>query len=351
MQKGERDQDRLRYDGSDGRRGSVVILMIRFRHTMLVLSGCSLALLATGRQPAWSQQQRPAYGAIRAAPVPLPPQNPATAANPAPVAKPAPAAKPAVGICHPETFRVVVDVGHTAAVPGAMSARGATEYSFNLALAQEAKQALVDAAFAKTELLITDKPPPQGLMVRAAEANRLPADLFLSIHHDSVPDDLLKTWQYEGQDQHYNDDYPGYALFISNDNGDRLGSLLFGGFLGKELQARGLQYTPHYTLALMGHRRRQLLDPVAGVYRYDELIVLRMTRMPALLLEAGSIVNRQEELDLGAPDRRGRTSAAIVAAVQDFCAARARPVAAKPTAQPAASKSTGLRASTITPAR
>jgi hypothetical protein len=60
MQKGERDQDRLRYDGSDGRRGSVVILMIRFRHTMLVLSGCSLALLATGRQPAWSQQQRPA---------------------------------------------------------------------------------------------------------------------------------------------------------------------------------------------------------------------------------------------------------------------------------------------------
>jgi N-acetylmuramoyl-L-alanine amidase len=351
MQKGEHDQRRLRYNGSDGRRGNVVIPMIRFRHTMLALSVCSLALLAAEQQPAWSQQQRPAYGAIRAAPVPLPPQNPATAANPAPVAKPAPAAKPAVRICHPETFRVVVDVGHTAAVPGAMSARGATEYSFNLALAQEAKQALVDAGFAKTELLITDKPPPQGLMIRAAEANRLPADLFLSIHHDSVPDDLLKTWQYEGQDQHYNDDYPGYALFISNDNGDRLGSLLFGGFLGKELQARGLQYTPHYTLALMGHRRRELLDPLAGVYRYDALIVLRMTRMPALLLEAGSIVNRQEELDLGAPDRRGRTSAAIVAAVEDFCTARARPVAAKPTAQPAAPKSIGTRASTITPAR
>src|SRR5580704_4886191 len=342
MQKGERDQDRLRYDGSDGRRGSVVILMIRFRHTMLVLSGCSLALLATGRQPAWSQQQRPAYGAIRAAPVPLPPQNPATAANPAPVAKPAPTAKPAVGICHPETFRVVVDVGHTLDVPGAMSARGLPEYAFNLALAQEAKQELVDAGFTGTVLLITDKAPPGGLVTRAVQANSLPADLFLSIHHDSVPDNLLQTWQYEGQDQHFNDDYPGYALFISNDNGDRAGSLLFGSFLGKELQARGLQYTPHYTLALMGHRRRELVDPAAGVYRYDQLIVLRMTRMRALLLEAGSIVNRKEELELGAPDRRGRTSAAIVAAVQDFCAARARPVAAK---------STGLRASTITPAR
>jgi N-acetylmuramoyl-L-alanine amidase len=351
MQKRKHHQDRLRYDGSAGRRGNVMILMIRFRHATLALSLYSLALVAGAWRPAWSQQQHPAYGAIRPAAVPLPPPNPSTATNPTPVAKPAPAAKPAVGICHPETFRVVVDVGHTAAVPGAMSARGATEYSFNLALAQDAKQALVDAGFAKTELLITDKPPPQGLMVRAAEANRLPADLFLSIHHDSVPDDLLKAWQYEGQDQHYNDDYPGYALFISNDNGDHLGSLLFGGFLGKELQARGLQYTPHYTLALMGHRRRELLDPVAGVYRYDALIVLRMTRMPALLLEAGSIVNRQEELDLGAPDRRGRTSAAIVAAVADFCAARARPVAAKPMVQPAAPKSIGTRASTITPAR
>lgn len=351
MQKRKHHQDRLRYDGSAGRRDNVMILMIRFRHATLALSLYSLALVAGAWRPAWSQQQHPAYGAIRPAAVPLPPPNPSTATNPTPVAKPALAAKPAVGICHPETFRVVVDVGHTAAVPGAMSARGVTEYSFNLALAQDAKQALVDAGFAKTELLVTDKPPPQGLMVRAAEANRLPADLFLSIHHDSVPDDLLKTWQYEGQDQHYNDDYPGYALFISNDNGDRLGSLLFGGFLGKELQARGLQYTPHYTLALMGHRRRQLLDPVAGVYRYDALIVLRMTRMPALLLEAGSIVNRQEELDLGAPDRRGRTSAAIVAAVQDFCAARARPVAAKPTVQPAAPKSIGTRASTFTPAR
>jgi N-acetylmuramoyl-L-alanine amidase len=251
-------------------------------------------------------------------------------------------AKQAAASCHPETFRVVVDVGHTADVAGAMSARGVTEYAFNLALAQEAKQALVDAGFTGTVLLITDKAPPQGLVARAAQANSLPADLFLSIHHDSVPDNLLQTWQYEGQDQHFNDDYPGYALFISNDNGDRAGSLLFGGFLGKELQARGLHYTPHYTLALMGHRRRELLDPLAGVYRYDALIVLRMTRMPALLLEAGSIVNRQEELELGTPDRRARTSAAIVAAVADFCTARARPVAARPNA---------LRASTVPAAR
>jgi N-acetylmuramoyl-L-alanine amidase len=234
-------------------------------------------------------------------------------------------AAPAHSNCQPSAFRVVVDVGHTLDVPGALSARGMPEYAFNLQLAQQIKQALVDAGFDKTVLLIVAKAPPAGLFERANIANRLPADLFISIHHDSVPDNLIHTWQYEGQDQQYNDDYPGYALFVSNDNADRAGSLLFGKFLGKALQARGLQFTPHYTLALMGHRRRQLLDADAGVYRYDQLVVLRYTRMPALLLEAGSIVNRQEELELATLERRTLTSTAVAAAVEEFCAARMHP--------------------------
>jgi len=231
--------------------------------------------------------------------------------------------------CQRAKFRVVVDVGHTIDVPGAISARGIPEYAFNLQLATQIKQDLVAAGFDETVLLITATAPWRGLVERAARANAMHANLFIAIHHDSVPDNLLQAWQYAGQEEHYNDDYPGYAIFISNDNGDRAGSLMFGGFLGTELQARGLHYTPHYTLALMGHRRRELVDAKAGVYRYDQLIVLRETRMAAVLLEAGSIVNRQEELQLATPERRSLTSAAIVAAVEDFCAARAKPVTAK----------------------
>jgi N-acetylmuramoyl-L-alanine amidase len=239
------------------------------------------------------------------------------------------AAKPAATSCQRSAFRIVLDVGHTVDVPGAISARGVPEYAFNLQLAQDIKQKLDDAGFGAAVLLITDKAPPEGLVERAIKANSIPADLFIAIHHDSVPDNLLQTWEYEGQENHFNDDYPGYAIFISNDNADRAGSLLFGRFLGEELQARGLQYTPHYTLPLMGHRRRELVDAKAGVYRYDELIVLRMTRMPAVLLEAGSIINRQEELQLASPERRALTSASVVAAVEEFCAARTRPVAAR----------------------
>ncbi len=234
----------------------------------------------------------------------------------------APPAKPAT--CQRSAFRAVVDVGHTAEVPGAISARGVAEYAFNLQLADAVKQALVAAGFDRTVRLVTATAPPKGLIERAALANKTHADLFISIHHDSVPEYLLETWKYEEQQHQFSDRFQGYAIFMSHDNADRTGSLQFGRLLGKALQARGLQYTSHYTLPLMGNRRRKLIDAAAGVYRYDQLIALRNTRMPALLLEAGSIVNRQEELELASPERRELISAAVVSAVEDFCAARSR---------------------------
>jgi len=232
------------------------------------------------------------------------------------------AAKPAHASCQRAAFRVVVDVGHTIEVPGALSARGVPEYAFNLRLADEVTQALVDAGFDKTVRLITATAPWPGLVERAARANSMHADLFISIHHDSVPDYLLETWEYEGQQHQFSDRFEGYAIFISNDNANRKASLEFGGLLGKELQARGLRYTSHYTLPVMGKHRHQLVDADAGIYRYDQLIVLRQTLMPAVLLEAGSIVNRDEELQLATPERRALTAQAVAAAVEDFCTAR-----------------------------
>src|SRR6516165_5541988 len=162
--------------------------------------------------------------------------------------------------CARASFRVVVDVGHTADVPGAMSARGIPEYAFNLQLAREIKEALVDAGFEQTVLLITAKAPRRGLEERAARANSMHANLFIAIHHDSVPDNLKHSWAYAGQKNEFNDDYPGYAIFISNDNADPAGSLRFGRLLGRELERRSLYYTPHYTSALMGHHRHILID-------------------------------------------------------------------------------------------
>jgi N-acetylmuramoyl-L-alanine amidase len=250
-------------------------------------------------------------------------------------AEPAPAKIAAT--CQPSAFHIVLDVGHTVNVPGADSARGVPEYSFNLQLVDTIKAALIAAGFDNTMRLITATAPWRGLVERAAHANAMHADLFLSIHHDSVPDNLIENWDYEGQKHQFSDRFSGYSIFVSNDNGDLKGSLAFGHLLGMALQARGLHYTPHYTLPLMGKHRHILLDAEAGVYRYDQLIVLRETHMPAVLLEAGSIVNRQEELDMATPERRTLIADAVTAAVKEFCAARSQPVsAAMPARRPAA---------------
>ena len=233
-------------------------------------------------------------------------------------------AKPDTSACNRPAFRVVVDVGHTAGKPGAKSARGVDEYDFNLRLAKQIYQKLIAAGFERTVLLITAEAPTAGLFKRSARANAMGADLFLSVHHDAVPDRFVEKWQYEGQKQGYSDRFPGHSLFISNDNPNRARSLEFGKMLGEDLKNLGLVYTHHYTEKFMGHRQRVLVDADAGVYRYDQLIVLRTTRMPAVLLEAGSIVNRDEELELDTPERQALTAEAVADAVESFCASRSR---------------------------
>ena len=87
----------------------------------------------------------------------------------------------------------------------------------------------------------------------------------------------------------------------------------------------------------MGRYRHDLIDEEAGVYRYDHLIVLHSTRMPAVLLEAGSIINRQEELELATPERRLMVAEAVTAAVEEFCASQGQAVAGRPPASKPAS--------------
>jgi N-acetylmuramoyl-L-alanine amidase len=226
--------------------------------------------------------------------------------------------------CARPDFRVVLDVGHTAKSPGAKSARGADEFDFNLRLANQIDQALLEAGFAKTVLMVTAGPGTRSLYARVARANELSANLLLSIHHDSVPDRFLEKWDYNGKPKTFSDRFKGHSIFVSDGNLDSKDSLLFASMLGQQLKVRGLQYTPHYSESFMGRWQRALLDADAGVYRYDTLFVLKNTQMPAVLLEAGSIANRDEELVMASPERQQLISTAVVDAVDSFCATQSR---------------------------
>jgi N-acetylmuramoyl-L-alanine amidase len=229
------------------------------------------------------------------------------------------ALNPGAAKCEPSKFRIVLDVGHTAESEGAISARNVAEFVFNRRLALGIEEKLKAEGFAETKLLVTGGKARASLFKRVAAANDLPADLFLSIHHDSVPGKLLENWEFEGRKSHFSDRFSGYSVFVSRSNADFRTSLAFAELLAKEMKGQGLRYAAQYTQPIMGRYRHPLLNKETGVYSYDELVVLRKTRMAAVLLEAGSIVNRDEELKMDSVERRNIISSGVAAAVREFC--------------------------------
>jgi N-acetylmuramoyl-L-alanine amidase len=83
-----------------------------------------------------------------------------------------------------------------------------------------------------------------------------------------------------------------------------------------------LNFARQYDQWFMGRYQRPLLDSDAGVYRYDELIVLKQTSMPAVLLESGSIINRDEELVMASDAHKNKVAAAVASAASEYCETR-----------------------------
>jgi N-acetylmuramoyl-L-alanine amidase len=223
--------------------------------------------------------------------------------------------------CKRASFKVLIDVGHTPDDPGAISAHGNPEYGFNLSLANVTTASLIDAGFRHTTLLLAKGKSYAQLVQRAAIANRVAPDLLLSIHHDSVPPVYLRKWEFAGVERPYSDKFSGHSLFVSHKNRFYRQSVDFAKLLGRELAAANLRFNPQHAEDIPG-ARHPLIDAELGVYSYDNLVVLKDIAVPAVLFEAGSIINRQEELVMRTPERQALLAKAITSAVVEFCNGR-----------------------------
>lgn len=219
--------------------------------------------------------------------------------------------------CDRADFIWAIDIGHSVRTPGATSARGVSEYSFNKKLAGRlltaARQRGYDEAF-----IVNDGDAVLGLKQRSELADDMDAQLLLSIHHDSMPAKYLSAWTYQGVSLRYGDQFRGHSIFYSEDNDEPRQSRAFAELLGRELRQRGLAPTHHHD----GYRGRRLVDKELGVYRFNKLIVLYTADMPAVLFEAGVILNREEELLLATPRYQDLLIDGILAAVDRFCVRR-----------------------------
>jgi N-acetylmuramoyl-L-alanine amidase len=218
----------------------------------------------------------------------------------------------------PRPLRIVIDPGHTPERGGAVGAQGIFEVRYNDALAQKVCDALRAAGF--TPVLTRTPSEEISLDARAQLANAGHADLFLSIHHDSAQPRYLEKVKAGALDA-YRTTKPirGYSLFVSQLNPQFANSYRFAALLGDQLLAMGRVPSLHHAEPIPGENRA-MLDTMRGIYRFDDLVVLKKTAIPAVLLEVGVITDPADEAYVRSNTTQAQIVEAIVSAVRRYAA-------------------------------
>jgi N-acetylmuramoyl-L-alanine amidase len=185
---------------------------------------------------------------------------------------------------------VALDIGHSSASPGATSARGRGEFYFNRDLAVQMARVLEGRHFEVRTINLDGA--ESSLEARSAQARG--ADVLLSVHHDSVQPHYLESWTVRDERQLHSERFAGFSLFVSRRNPDPAASLGCAVAIGSALRSSGFTPSLHHAEPIAGEYRA-LADAANGVYYFDDLVILRTATQPAVLLEAGIIVNRDEE--------------------------------------------------------
>ncbi|MBV1905183.1 MAG: N-acetylmuramoyl-L-alanine amidase [Pseudomonadales bacterium] len=211
----------------------------------------------------------------------------------------------------------MLDAGHTKERSGAISATGKSEYSYNKNIVNLLEKNLLLSGFKK--IFQTNRQDSDiTLTSRAALANAMHANIFISIHHDSVQPKYLSKWRFDNNVYAYSDRFNGFSVFFSRHNPQARASLYFALLLGSELRKENLKPTMHHAENIPGENRA-VVDKVKGVFEYSQLTVLRKANMPALLLECGIIVNRKEEVLLSSSVHQNKLVTALTKAIKNYC--------------------------------
>jgi N-acetylmuramoyl-L-alanine amidase len=220
----------------------------------------------------------------------------------------------------------VIDAGHTLTEYGAVSCTDKKEVDYNDDLVKEIAKKLTKK---NREILLTRKKDKdinhadylrhylvdqlddekwqkyKDLYSRIALANEKQAGLFISVHHDSVQEQhLLRTKEGKIVDVQYDFKQkfnPGYSIYIANDpkypNTEQNYSdvLKFAMIFAKKMQTIGRKPSTYHE-EKPDQDNYQSIDLSLGIYNSKAILaLLRNAKMPAVLIEAGVIVDIEDE--------------------------------------------------------
>jgi len=272
--------------------------------------------------PAQAPAPPPPTAEEKIAAVTAPPPPPPAVTRAAAVAPMPPRARPA----QPQRRVVVLDPGHGGQDPGAVGAGGAHEKTITLAMAREIRRQL-QATRRYTVHLTRDRDVFLPLRGRYARARAVKADLFVSLHADSMPNPAVRGATIYTLSETASD-AEAAALAQRENKSDQIGGLSLRGeqrdvasvlvdIIQRETQNRSAMAAASMVAAL---GRENLLLPQRP-HRSAGFAVLKAPDVPSLLLELGYLSNRQDERQLSDPRHRRRLAAAIVRAIDAHFAA------------------------------
>jgi N-acetylmuramoyl-L-alanine amidase len=219
---------------------------------------------------------------------------------------------------------IALDPGHGGIDPGTVGRRGVYEKHITLAMARELKKQLEKSGKYKV-VLTRQRDVFIRLRDRVARARKAGADLFISIHADSIKNKKIRGLSVYTLSEKASDKEAA-ALAEKENKVDLLA--------GMDLSAE----TPEVTNILIDLAQRESMNQsvrfasslvkelqhetklLRNTHRFAGFAVLKAPDIPSVLLEMGFLSNRQDEKALRDKKYRSRLSAAAVRAMDAFFA-------------------------------
>ncbi|HXP98348.1 MAG TPA: N-acetylmuramoyl-L-alanine amidase [Telmatospirillum sp.] len=220
---------------------------------------------------------------------------------------------------------VVIDPGHGGVDPGATSVSGVYEKSIVLALARDVKAQLDKSGKVKC-VLTRDRDVFIPLRERVAIGRAANADLFISLHADTVADPDIRGLSVYTLSQNASD---GEAQALADK--ENKADIVAGIDLSNEspevtnilidlVQRESMNLSAvfaHQLISAVSHETRELLQ---NTHRFAGFAVLKAPDVPSVLVETGYLSNAGDEQMLRRPEYRAKLAAAMARAIEQYFA-------------------------------
>ena len=221
-----------------------------------------------------------------------------------------------------DRMTIVIDAGHGGVDPGAIGENGVYEKNIVLAAAKALKDAL-EATGRYKAVLTRDGDNFIRLRERIAIARRVDADLFVSLHADSIKDHSLRGLSVYTLSENASDK-EAEALAASENKSDIVAGI---DLTQQEPEVTNIlidlaqRRTMNYSARLAGYVVKEMereTKLLGRPHRFAGFAVLKAPDVPSVLVELGFLSNREDSRRLNDPAYRRKVAAGLTRAIDRY---------------------------------